>query len=304
MNDVLEPLESGLLTVSKIHKIHYATYGNPKGIPLLCFHGGPGGGFKDKYIALTDMDKYYTIVFDQRGCGASIPVAEIIENTCMDTVNDALKLLKYLHVKKCVVMGFSYGTTLAFAFAIKHPNKIIKMFLSSIFIPLNFNDWFFGGGAGKVLSKAYKNFVSVIKNTDPIELLKEYDSAIIDRKKEIAAALVNWESELFKGLKTVTLCSVNDISNKILANKRVFLHYVAHDMFGIGLWIMQNIYKIKYIPIFIVHGKLDLIIPVSTVYKILEILPNVTLKMMDQEGHVGNAITTQIYSCMNADILP
>ena len=300
MNDTLSPLCSGLLKVSKIHKIHYATYGNPNGIPLLCFHGGPGGGFKDKYTAMTDMNKYYTIIFEQRGCGDSVPCAEIADNTCMDAVNDAALLLEHLHIEKCVAMGFSYGSTLALAFAIKNPTKTISVFVSSVFIPLNFNDWFYGGGVKTLVPQAYENFISVIKTTDPKELFSEYDMALVTRKKEIAAALVTWELELFKGLKTITACSVDDVDDRLLTNKRIFLHYTANDFFGIGPWLKENLLKFGHIPLHIVHGQLDYVSPVTVAHEIAEILPNVTLTIMPQEGHVGSVITTRLYTAVNS----
>lgn len=300
MNYILCPLYSGLLNVSKIHKIHYATYGNPNGIPLLCFHGGPGGGFKDKYTAMTDMNKYYTIIFEQRGCGDSVPCAEIADNTCLDAVNDAELLLEYLNVKRCVVMGFSYGSTLALAFAIKNPTKTIGVFVSSIFIPLKFNDWFYGGGVKSLVPQAYENFISVIKTTDPKELFYEYDTASVNRKKEIAAALVTWELELFKGLKPIIACSEEDVDDRLLANKRIFLYYTANDFFGIGPWIKENVLKIGKIPMHIVHGQLDYVSPVTVAHQITEILPNVTLTIMPQEGHVGSVITTRLYTEINS----
>ena len=39
-----KPLEEGYLKVSGIHEIYYETFGNPKGIPVVILHGGPGAG--------------------------------------------------------------------------------------------------------------------------------------------------------------------------------------------------------------------------------------------------------------------
>lgn len=50
VEDELTPLyepvfrESGMLKVSDVHSISYKVYGNPKGKPVLCVHGGPGAG--------------------------------------------------------------------------------------------------------------------------------------------------------------------------------------------------------------------------------------------------------------------
>ena len=69
-------VQNGFLPVNQLHKIYFEIYGNKNGIPLLCFHGGPGGGFSTRYIDMIDLDKFYVIFFDQRGCGKSCPDAE------------------------------------------------------------------------------------------------------------------------------------------------------------------------------------------------------------------------------------
>ena len=46
LTPLYEPVfrESGMLKVSDVHTISYKVYGNPKGKPVLCVHGGPGAG--------------------------------------------------------------------------------------------------------------------------------------------------------------------------------------------------------------------------------------------------------------------
>jgi proline iminopeptidase len=299
MINELVPIQSGLLQVSKLHKINYATFGNPKGVPLLCFHGGPGGGFKTKYTSLTDMEKYYAIMFDQRGCGKSEPIGEIRENKCKYAMKDAKTLLDHLSIKKCVVMGFSYGSTLALAFAAKNPSMIFGLFASSVFVPINFNDWFYGDGAKNILPKEYAEFMSVLKTSDAKKLFNKYENSPAAQKKEMAAALVTWELELFKGLNSIERFTSAKVDDAMLASKRVFLYYTAHNMFNIGPWIMKNINKIKGLPITIIHGSLDFVSPISVAYGLKKKLPHMRLIDIPDAGHVGKIITTRLYKEMN-----
>ena len=61
------PYKKGFLNVGDGHKLYYEFYGNPKGIPLLFLHGGPGAGFVDKHKRFFDKKKYNVILFEQRG---------------------------------------------------------------------------------------------------------------------------------------------------------------------------------------------------------------------------------------------
>jgi proline iminopeptidase len=299
MTGKLTSVKSGLLEVSKLHSINYATFGNPQGMPLLCFHGGPGGGFSTRYTAFADMEKYYTILFDQRGCGQSYPLGEIRENTCKNAIDDAKSLLRQLNIKKCVTAGYSYGTTLAMAFAIKNPMMTHSLFLSSVFVPIKFNEWFYGNGAGKILPKEYKELMSVLKTSNAKALHNEFESGSALRQKEMAAALVTWELELFKGLNSITPVTHTEVNDYLLASKRVFFHYTAHDIFGIGPWIIKNIKKLDKIPITIVHGGLDFVSPISTAHKLKKELPQTKLITIPDAGHVGRIITARYYKEIN-----
>ena len=55
------------------------------------------------------MESYY---FDQRGCGKSLPHAELEENTTWDLVSDIEMIREYLKIDSWVVFGGSWGSTL------------------------------------------------------------------------------------------------------------------------------------------------------------------------------------------------
>ncbi|CRH46071.1 Proline iminopeptidase [Chlamydia trachomatis] len=100
MFEPIEPYKSGYLKVSDIHSIYYEEVGNPNGRPILFVHGGPGGGISESSRQYFDPKHYRIILFDQRGCGKSIPSAEIRENTTLDLVSDMEKLRKELNIDK------------------------------------------------------------------------------------------------------------------------------------------------------------------------------------------------------------
>src|SRR6266571_1392124 len=114
----IEPYKTDFLKVSDLHTIYYEESGNPDGKPVLYLHGGPGAQSKPRHRQYFDPTKYRIIIFDQRGCGKGTPKGEIKENTTQELAEDCERLREHLGVDHWVVMGASWGTTVALAYAI------------------------------------------------------------------------------------------------------------------------------------------------------------------------------------------
>ena len=115
----IQPYNKGFLKVSKVHTIAYSEYGNPKGKPVLCVHGGPGGGCNPTMARYFDPQVYRVILVDQRGCGDSTPFANLEENTTFDSIRDFEKIREMLKIEKWQLFGGSWGTTLSLAYAVR-----------------------------------------------------------------------------------------------------------------------------------------------------------------------------------------
>ena len=299
MIDDTQIQKQGFLQVSDKHKIYYKTLGNPNGIPLLCFHGGPGGTFKAKYAALADKNKYYTILFNQRGCGCSIPSGELNDNTPDTAIADAKKLLNLLNIKECYLMGFSYGSTLAMLFAMHNPTMVKSMFLSSVFVPDNFDDRFYGDSAKKKNPISYNRFISAVGCKNSADLLRAIDTVTREQKESIIQALINWEIELFTGCDSVTYTSPEKIDDILISSKRILLNYAANNYFGLREKILGNLSKIEHIPITIIHGDCDYLTPISTAYELQKSLPQIKIVPVVGGGHVGSRVSGVLYDEIN-----
>lgn len=66
-----------------------------------------------------DPSVYKIILVDQRGCGDSIPFANLEDNTTYDSVRDFEKLRTLLDIEKWQVFGGSWGSTLSLAYAVR-----------------------------------------------------------------------------------------------------------------------------------------------------------------------------------------
>ena len=96
----IEPTRRFRLTVSDIHELAVEECGNPAGVPVVFFHGGPGGGIDPMHRRFFDPSKYRIVLFDQRGCGQSTPHAELRENTTWDLVADAERIREHLGIDR------------------------------------------------------------------------------------------------------------------------------------------------------------------------------------------------------------
>ena len=127
--------DKGYLPEFEGHEIYYQQMGNPKGEPVLFFHGGPGGSCKDSHGNYFNLKKQRVIMFDQRGCGRSKTEDIISLNDTKRLVKDANRLLEYLNICEPVtVAGGSWGSTLALLFAEKYPERIARICLYAVFL--------------------------------------------------------------------------------------------------------------------------------------------------------------------------
>src|SRR6187397_3322070 len=118
---VPEPNRTGRLRVSDLHELYWEESGNPKGKPVVFLHGGPGGGTDPKMRRFFNPKRYRIVLFDQRGSGKSRPSASLVDNTTWHLVADIEALREHLQIDRWQVFGGSWGSTLALAYAQKHP---------------------------------------------------------------------------------------------------------------------------------------------------------------------------------------
>ena len=128
----IQPYNTFFLKVDNIHEIYVEEVGNSKGTPIIFIHGGPGGGCNEDHRRYFDAQKYRIILFDQRGCGRSKPFGELKNNTTFDLVNDIEKIREKLNISSWHLFGGSWGSTLALAYAISNPTKVLNMILREI----------------------------------------------------------------------------------------------------------------------------------------------------------------------------
>lgn len=295
----LEPFQKDFLQVSEIHQIYYEQSGNPEGAPVVFLHGGPGGGTDADHRRYFNPKHYRIILFDQRGCGLSRPNAELKENTTWDLVDDIEKIRKLLNIEKWLVFGGSWGSTLALAYAIKHPDQVKGLILRGIFLcrPEELK-WFYQQGASWLFPDIWERYWELIPAEERSDMMAAYYKRLTGENSQIRLAAAKtwsqWEaatSRLYVDLKSI---EAYEEPEKALAFARIECHYFVNNaFFTSNNYLLDNIEKIKNIPGVIVQGRYDVVCPAKSAWDLHKLWPKAELKIIPDAGHAASEPATR-----------
>lgn len=287
----LEPYKTEHLKVSPLHEIYLEQSGNPEGVPVIFLHGGPGGGTSAKQRRFFDPSHYRIILIDQRGAGKSKPFAELEENSTWDLVHDIEMVRKHLGIRKWLVFGGSWGSTLALAYAITHPQKVLALALRGIFLcrPKEIR-WFYQEGASFIFPEAWEKFVEPIPESERADLVGAYHKRLTgnDEAEKIrcAQAWSKWEATTMKLHPEESAIAEFDDPQKALPFARIECHYFMNNaFFETDNFLLENIGKIREIPAVIVQGRYDIICPPISAWDLHRAWPEAHLKIVPDAGH-------------------
>ncbi len=133
-HDLFAPFASEKLSVGQGHEIYVESVGQKNGIPAVYLHGGPGSGCQPEHRKLFEPEKFHAVLFDQRGAGRSTPKGNLYANTLWHLVADMELIRAKLGFERWVVVGGSWGATLALAYAQTHPERVLGLVLRATFL--------------------------------------------------------------------------------------------------------------------------------------------------------------------------
>jgi len=224
-------------------------------------------------------------MFDQRGCGLSEPrgLASLKQNTTWDLVRDIEKLRTHLEIDAWAVFGGSWGSTLALAYAEKHPSKVTTLILRGVCLMQKWElDWLYNGGVQAVWPDAWSAFTNgSARKTNYVKL---YKKQLNNRKTRKAAAKRWWglESALsFLKPKPDTTSPKATEELAILEN-----HYFSHNVWLKPNQLLREASKLK-MPITIVQGRYDMVCPFRAAWELKQRVPHAKLVVIDDAGHSG-----------------
>ncbi|THD76888.1 prolyl aminopeptidase [Thalassobius vesicularis] len=285
----IDPFDQRMLDVGDGHKIYMEQSGNPEGLPVVVFHGGPGGGSSPAMRRYFDPKVYRIVLFDQRGCGRSRPHACVEANTTWHLVRDIEAIRHALEIDRWIVFGGSWGATLALIYAQEHPERVRALILRGVFLATQAElDWFYGGGAGKFWPETWSRFADLIPEDERGNMIAAYHKRLFSgdygQELKYARAWAEWENALASIQSTGHGGEAPGEYARAFA--RLENHYFTHGAFlEKDGQILDRMDRIAHLPGVIVQGRYDMICPPDGAWKLAKRWPNAELRMIRNAGH-------------------
>lgn len=288
----IEPFNSFHLDVSDLHKVYVEECGNPAGMPVLFIHGGPGAGCSADDRRFFNPEHYRIILFDQRGCGRSKPLASIEDNTTQHLVSDIEKIRSHLKIDNWIVFGGSWGSTLSLVYTETFPKRVSALVVRGVFLAKDENISYLNRAETKRFYpqeyEEYLNFIDKDKRNNLqsayYELMKHGDK---NTKVEAAKKYRNWEMNSAFLTPPAEFAPSDESPTRVLAESLIQCHYLVNRCFLEENQIKHNLDAIYDIPTFIVNGRYDLLCPPDIAYELHQAHPNSELFICQEAGHVS-----------------
>jgi proline iminopeptidase len=296
LHPAIEPYAHGLLDVGAGQLVYWETCGNPQGKPAVVLHGGPGSGCSPWHRRLFDPGAYRLVLFDQRSCGrstphASAPDTDLASNTTPHLIADMERLRQHLGIARWLVLGGSWGSTLALAYAERHPDRVTEMILFGVTTGRRKEfDWLFRGGVAVLFPEQWERLRAALpaaeRDGDVVEAyqrrLNDPDPTV---RRRAAEAWCLWESATLAWPPTTELAERFTDPTFAMAFARIVTHYVHHDAWLQDGCLLRDADALADIPGILVNGRFDLQAPIANAWELQRAWPRAELVIVDDAGH-------------------
>jgi proline iminopeptidase len=284
-----EPYETSFLELDAPHRMYYEQSGNPRGIPAVFLHGGPGAGASAVHRQFFDAAAYRIVVYDQRGAGRSTPLGCLENNTTAKLVADMEKLRAHLGIDKWLVFGGSWGSTLALAYAEHHPERCLALVLRGIFLCRKSEIEWFLYGLRAIFPEAWRTFAGYIPEAERGDLLSAYYQRLTHPDPAVhmpaARCWSVYEGSCSTLLPNPALVADFASDRVALGLARIEAHYFRHDIFLPENFLLDNAGVLKAIPGVIVQGRYDIVCPAVSADDLHQAWPEAQYQIVADAGH-------------------
>ncbi|MGW5877394.1 prolyl aminopeptidase [Nocardiopsis terrae] len=298
MYPISHPHTSNHLPRPGDHHLFWQECGNPHGTPVLALHGGPGSSSAPHWSALTDPDHYRLILLDQRGAGASTPDAgapttDLTTNTTPHLVQDCEALRTHLGIDRWHLMGASWGTCLALAYAQTHPEQVISLILFAVTTGTRQEITWITHDMRRVFPQEWEDFHAAAgPGADPRALPAAYARLLADPdprvRHDAALAWCRWEDTHVATVPNFTPNPRFQDPDFRLTFARLVTHYWSNDCFLSPNQLLDNVKRIAHIPAYLINGRLDISGPSDTAHHLARRWPAAELRIVGGAAHTAN----------------
>ena len=289
----IEPYRTGYLDTGDGHQVYWELCGNPAGKAAVFLHGGPGAGCSPDHRRLFDPERYNILLFDQRGCGRSKPHASLDNNTTWHLVADIERLREMVGAERWQVFGGSWGSTLALAYAEKHPERVSELIVRGIFtLRREELHWFYQEGASWLFPDKWEDFLAPIPIEERGDLMAAYHRRLTgdDRAAQLEAAKAwsKWEGGTITLLPTSDFTKIYTSDEFALAMGRIENHYFVHAGWMDEGQLIRDVGRLRGIPGVIVQGRYDACTPPKSAWDLHRAWPEAEFHIIPDAGHAFN----------------
>lgn len=301
MHPEVEPYDAGTLDVGDGHLVHWEVCGNPAGKPAVVLHGGPGSGCTPTHRRWFDPARYRIVLFDQRNAGRSTPHAadpttDLSANTTHHLVADIERLRRHLGIDRWLVWGNSWGSTLALAYAQRHPEQVSEIVLVAVATTSRSSvEWLYHG-VGRFFPAAWERFRDGVPAGERDgDLVATYHRLLQDPDVDVRAGAAlrwcEWEDAVTRLAPDDPPHPRYDDPAFRMAFARIVTHYFAHAAWLDDDELVRHADRLHGIPGVLVHGFLDLSSPLRDAWRLARAWPDAELVVCGRAGHAGPEMT-------------
>lgn len=274
------------------HSVYVEISGNADGIPVVFLHGGPCSGTKPDHRRFFNPHLYRVILFDQRGCGQSLPFGELENNTTQDLIDDMERIRIQLGINKWLLFGGSWGAALALLYAQQHVDKVSGFIIRGVFLARQQDlDWFAGFGANRIYPEQWQRLVESVPEGSRGNLVEGLWDAINSEdgmiKARVASEWQAWNGQVAIGKVFQSQDPGQIVSEDTVKQVRMELHYACHHYFIEDNQILADCGRLKNLPATIIHGRYDLVCPMGAAMSLHQKLPQAEYIVLPNAGHIA-----------------
>jgi proline iminopeptidase len=305
----IEPHDAGTLAVGDGHAVYWETAGNPQGLPAVFLHGGPGGGCSPGHRRNFDPERYRAVLFDQRGCGRSTPLAvdasaDLATNTTQHLIRDIEALREHLGIDRWLVVGVSWGVTLGLVYAEQHPDRVSGLMLAAVTSGTALETDWITRDMGRVFPREWDHYISQLRPEDRAgDPAAGYAKLLAAADPEVQAHAAYewcvWEDTHMSLGPDIEPRLQHEPEEFRQVFARLVTHYWSNACFLEPDQVMRDVELITQLPCTMVHGRYDVSGPLDTAWRLHQAWPGSRLVVVEDAGHGGGSFGREIVKALD-----